>query len=49
MHSADSSPRSTIPQSQRRRSLIELSEKLRELADMQVKPETKDVEGVPEV
>uniref|UniRef100_A0A093X852 Ubiquitin-like-specific protease 1 n=1 Tax=Talaromyces marneffei PM1 TaxID=1077442 RepID=A0A093X852_TALMA len=47
MDSADSSPRSTIPPRQRRRSLLELSEKLRQLADMQVKPETEDIESVP--
>uniref|UniRef100_A0A093VIS8 Ubiquitin-like protease family profile domain-containing protein n=1 Tax=Talaromyces marneffei PM1 TaxID=1077442 RepID=A0A093VIS8_TALMA len=49
MDAAISSPRSTIPPSQTRRSLLELSEKLRELADMQIKPETKDVESVPEL
>jgi hypothetical protein len=49
MVAAISSPRPTIPPSQTRRSLLELSEKLRELADMQIKTETKDVEIVPEV
>lgn len=49
MYSAVASPQSTIPPSQRRRSLLELSEKLRELADMQVQPEIEDVESVPEV
>ena len=46
MDSAFSSSRQTIPPSQRRHSLLGLSEKLRELANMQVKPETKDVESV---
>ncbi|EED20958.1 hypothetical protein TSTA_081910 [Talaromyces stipitatus ATCC 10500] len=48
MDSVVSSPRPTIPPSQRRCSLLELSEKLRELADMPVKPETKDIESVSE-
>uniref|UniRef100_A0A093V2V6 Ubiquitin-like protease family profile domain-containing protein n=1 Tax=Talaromyces marneffei PM1 TaxID=1077442 RepID=A0A093V2V6_TALMA len=48
MNSAIFSPRSTTYLSQRRRSLLELSEKLRELADMQVKLEKEDVESVTE-
>ncbi|EEA19289.1 hypothetical protein PMAA_000890 [Talaromyces marneffei ATCC 18224] len=48
MDSAFPSSRPTIPPSQRRRSLLELSEKLRELADMQVEPEMKDAESVPD-
>ncbi|KAF3407280.1 hypothetical protein DPV78_000137 [Talaromyces pinophilus] len=48
MDFAVSSPQPTIPPNQRRRSLLELFKKLRELADMQVKPEMEDVESVPE-
>ncbi|KAF3401261.1 hypothetical protein DPV78_006082 [Talaromyces pinophilus] len=48
MDSAASSPRLTIPLSQRRSSLLELSKMLRELAEMQAKPEMEDVESVPE-
>jgi hypothetical protein len=49
MKLAISSPRATTSLSQRRRSLLELSEKLRELADMQVKLEREDIESVTEV
>jgi hypothetical protein len=49
MDSAVSSPQPTILPSQRRSSLLELSEMLRELAEMQVKPETEDAENVPKV
>jgi hypothetical protein len=38
-----------MPPSQRRSSLLELSEVLRGLAEMQVKLETEDVESVLEV
>ncbi|KUL81946.1 hypothetical protein ZTR_10981 [Talaromyces verruculosus] len=48
MDSAVSSPQQTTPPSQRRCSLLELSEKLRELADMPVKSEMKDIESVSE-
>ena len=49
MNFAISSPCATTSLSQRKRSLLELSEKLRELADMQVKLEKEDVESVTEV
>jgi hypothetical protein len=43
------SPLPTIPWSQKGRSLLELSKKLGELANIQVRPQTEDVENVPEV
>lgn len=49
MDSAAASPRPAIPPSQRRNSLLELSKMLRELAEMKAKPDTEDVESVPEV
>ncbi|KUL81992.1 hypothetical protein ZTR_09815 [Talaromyces verruculosus] len=48
MSSAAASPQSTIPPSQRRRSLLQLSEKLRELANMQVQPESDNIGSVLE-
>jgi hypothetical protein len=49
MYVAVASPQSTISPSQRRRSLLELSEKLRVLANMEVEPEIQNVESAPEV